>query len=169
MTKDRLIIRPANVSDAEGILALFNPIIGEEKDSSFETPLKIGKEIDFIYCLPERMIFHVAELEEKIVGFETIEQIIYHAHAEDHVGILGIRVDKSARRQGIGRRLFEATEIAAIAKGYEKIIGYVHTDNVGSQMFHHAMGFEIIGKHKNHVKMNGKYIDSLIFEKWLKH
>jgi len=51
--------------------------------------------------------------------------------------------------------------------GYEKIFAYVRGDNPSALATYQKHGFEIIGTAKKHAKIDGKYIDEILIEKFL--
>lgn len=84
-----------------------------------------------------------------------------------HVGVIGTFVDLEHRRQGVGRALFAAMFPVARAKGYEKLFTYVRADNVAALAAYQAQGFERIGIARQHAKVNGRYVDEVLIEKFL--
>ena len=164
-----LIIREASLEDAEAIVGIFNPIIEAGIYTAFDTPFTDEAERDYILNFPQRGIFHVAvsSQDHKIVGFQTMEPFATYTHAFDHVGVLGTFVDLSCRRQGISRKLFEATFDAARNKGYEKIFTFVRADNKAALAAYLTQDFRFVGTAKNQAKINGEYIDEIIIEKFL--
>ncbi|HJN16171.1 MAG TPA: GNAT family N-acetyltransferase, partial [Armatimonadota bacterium] len=126
-----LSIREARADDAGAIVRILNPIIESRVFTAFDTPFTVEAERRFIANLPTRGIFHVAirEPDQDLVGFQIMEPFANYTHAFDHVGTLGTYVDLGCRRQGIAKRLFEATFEAAPRKGYEKIFTFVRADN----------------------------------------
>jgi L-amino acid N-acyltransferase YncA len=96
-----------------------------------------------------------------------MEPFATYTHAFDHVGVLGTYVDLACRRQGIGRLLFEATFEAARHKGYEKAFTFVRADNVAALVTYLKHGFHIVGTAERQARVNGKYVDEIIIEKFL--
>ena len=120
-------IREARPDDAEAIVRILNPIIETGKYTIFDALLSVEAERRYIAELPQRAIFHVAQAldGDRIVGFQTMEPFSTYTRACDHVGVIATYVDLGCRRQGVGKRLFEATFDAARQKGYEKMFTYV--------------------------------------------
>ncbi|MBU0974473.1 GNAT family N-acetyltransferase [Patescibacteria group bacterium] len=88
--------------------------------------------------------FAAQDDNENIVGI--IEVII-----EPNVALLeAILVDHQLKRQGIGKKLIEYAEMFAKQQKCSKI--YLETnEGWGAEEFYKKMGYEITGKHKNHV------------------
>jgi L-amino acid N-acyltransferase YncA len=167
--KTVIVIRDASVDDAEGIIAVLNPIITARCYSALDTPVTVDEQRRFIREFPTRGVFHVAVDSEigRLVGLQDISPFATYTHAFDHVGVIGTYVDLSRRRQGIARRLFDATFEAARGKGYEKIFTYVRADNDAGLQAYLRQGFRVVGRAERHAKIDGRYIDEVVIEKRL--
>ena len=97
-----------------------------------------------------------------------MEPFAAYTGAFDHVGTLGTYVDLELRRQGVATRLFEATLDAAPRKGYEKIFTFVRADNPAALQTYLGQGFVVIGTAKGHARIDGRYIDEILIEKFLR-
>jgi L-amino acid N-acyltransferase YncA len=162
-----ITVREVRPQDALGIITILNPIIETKKYSVMVQTFTLEEEINFINTFPQRCIFHVAVYEDKVVGFQVIEPISTLTVAFDHVGIIGTYIDLTSRRQGISKKLFEATFMLARNKGFEKLTAYVRSDNTVALKTYQANGFDIIGIAKRQAKIDGKYIDEIFIEKFL--
>jgi L-amino acid N-acyltransferase YncA len=164
-----LLIRDATPDDAQALVGILNSIIQAGTYTVFDTPFSVEAEREYIVHFPPRGIFHVAlrRGDRKLVGFQSMEPFASYTHAFDHVGVLGTYVALPYRQQGIGRRLFQATFDAAICKGYEKIFTYVRADNPAALASYLGQGFEVVGTARRQAKINGKYVDEVIVEKFL--
>jgi L-amino acid N-acyltransferase YncA len=162
-------IREVRPTDASAIVDILNPIIEARTFTVLDTPLTVEGERAFIANFPARGVFHVAErsLDSRIIGIQDVEPFAGYTHALDHVGVIGTFIEKDFRRQGVGKRLFEATFDAARRKGYEKLFTYVRADNDAALSAYLAQGFSIVGSAKRHAKIDGRYIDETIIERLL--
>ncbi len=162
-----IIVREARLEDAQNIINILNPIIETKKYSVMVQTFTLGEETNFIKTFPERGIFHVATNEDKVVGFQVMEPISTLTAAFDHVGIIGTFIDLTLRRQGLSKKLFEATFRLAVNKGFEKLTAYVRSDNPVALKTYQSNGFDIIGIAKRQAKIDGNYIDEIFIEKFL--
>lgn len=164
-----LLVREVQIDDAEAIVSILNPIIEMGAYTAFDTPLTIETEREYILHFPQRGVFHVAvcRQEQKIVGFQSMEPFASYTHAFDHVGVLGTYVALSYRRQGIARSLFQAMFEVACRKGYEKLFTFIRADNTAALAAYINQGFQIVGTAKRQAKLNGRYIDEIIVERFL--
>jgi ribosomal protein S18 acetylase RimI-like enzyme len=160
-------IRSVTLDDAEGVLEVLNSVVQERKYSSFDKILTVKEERQFIASLGKRSGLFVAELEGRIVGFQTIEPFATYTSAMDHVGIMGTFVHADFRGQGIGRQLAEASFKFAREKGYEKAVIYVRASNKAAQKFYWKLGFVPKGMLEKQVKIDGEYDGEVFMEIFL--
>ena len=159
--------RPVALDDAKGVLEVLNSVVREQKYSSFDRILTVEEERQFIASLGERSGFFVAELDGRILGFQTIEPFATHTSAMDHVGIIGTFVHADFRGQGIGRQLAKASFKFAREKGYEKAVIYVRASNRAAQKFYWELGFVPKGTLEKQVKIGEEYDDEVFMEMFL--
>jgi L-amino acid N-acyltransferase YncA len=164
-----LFVREAQIDDAEAIINLLNPIIEAGVYTALTTPLSVEAEQEFILNFPRRGIFLVAVCrdEQKIVGCQDVQPFVTYSPAFDHVGVIATFVDLSHRRQGVGKNLFKATFEASRYKGYEKMFSFVRADNAAALAAYLNQGFYSIGTALKHAKINGRYVDEIMIERFL--
>lgn len=163
-----LIVRAAQLQDAEAIVGILNSIIATGAYTVFDKPLTVEAEQEYISQFPPRGVFHVAVCchEQKVVGFQSMEPFATYTHAFSHVGVLGTYVDLAYRRHGISKSLFKATFAAARCQGYEKLFTFVRADNEAALATYLNQGFQIVGTAKRQAKLNGMYVDEIIIERF---
>lgn len=169
MEEMKWFIRDVRDGDAQGVIEILNPIIEEGIHTVLDSPFSLEQERQFIQNFPENGVFLVAvNAKNSIIGgFQNLEPFSNYTKAFDHVGIISTYVKSKYQRQGIASKLFEATFNSAKAKGFEKIFTYVRSDNEAALATYERQGFQIIGTAKKHAKINGKYIDEILIEKFL--
>jgi RimJ/RimL family protein N-acetyltransferase len=74
-----------------------------------------------------------------------------------HGGTLGIGLLPKFRGRGIGRRLMQPTIDAAFAFGLTRIELTVREGNVNAIALYKSLGFEVEGRHRNAVCIEGEY------------
>ena len=155
--------------DAAGIVGVLNPIIESGEYTILDTPHTADAERDFIRGCSPRGVFLVAvdRSDGAIVGFQNMQPVASYTHALDHVGDVGTYVDLRRRRQGIATQLFRATFERARAKGYEKLFTLVRADNPAALQTYLHHGFLVVGIAKRHARVNGRYVDEILIEKFL--
>jgi L-amino acid N-acyltransferase YncA len=164
-----ILIRPVRLDDAEGVVAMWNPIIESGQYTSFDAPFTPEAERAYIESMSARHIFHVAERRHdgRIVGFQSGAPFPAFSNSFAHVSMLSTFVDMNFHRQGIAKRLFPVTFATARQMGFEKFFTYVRADNINGLATYLSQGFRIIGTAQRQAKMNGRYIDEIIIEKLL--
>jgi L-amino acid N-acyltransferase YncA len=164
-----LEIREATPDDAEGIVAILNPIIETGAYSVLDAPVTADAERAFIENCSPRGVFLVAidPVDRAVVGFQNTQPLVTYTHAFDHVGETGTYVDLARRRQGIATQLFQASFAMALDRGYEKIFTFVRADNPAALQTYLHHGFQVVGTARRHAKVRGQYIDETLIEKFL--
>ena len=163
------LVRDVQLEDAKAIIDILNPIIKSGTFTILDKPFSLEAEREFISAFPEAGIFHVAvdKDEQHIAGFQTIEPFASYTRFFDHVGVIGTYVDLNALRQGVASSLFHATFAAMRQKGYEKVFAYVRGDNPTALSAYQKHGFSVVGTAKKHAKINERYVDEIIIERFL--
>jgi L-amino acid N-acyltransferase YncA len=167
MTSD-LLIRRATPDDAAGIADVLNPIVAARIYSAMVTPVTEKTQREFIETLPPRSLLHVAvEPPGRIVGLQEVLPFCAGTASFDHVGVIGSFVALDRHRRGIGARLFAVTFDAARALGYEKLFAFVRADNEAGLRAYTGQGFRKIGTAAKHCKVDGRYVDEIVIERFL--
>jgi L-amino acid N-acyltransferase YncA len=160
-------IRPAGVTDAQGVVDVINSVIQEGGLTALYPTLTAEQEETFIQGLGPRSIMYVAELAGTILGVQTLEPLAPYTRAMDHVAVLGTYVYKNYRQQGVGSRLAERTMTFARQEGYEKAVVYVRAGNSAGQAFYRHIGFLPKAILERQVKIDGTYDDEVLMELFL--
>ncbi len=165
-----LSIRDVGPDDAEAVLQILNPIIEARTYTALERPYTVAEERAFIAEPPPRRIWKAAigKGDGRMLGYQILEPFAPYTAAFDHVATIGTFVDLSLRRQGIARRLFAATFEAAAKAGFEKFFTFVRSDNPAALATYLAQGFTVVGTARDHCRIDGRYIDEVMIERWLK-
>jgi L-amino acid N-acyltransferase YncA len=166
---DGLEIREATPDDAEGIVAVLNPIIETGAYTILDAPFTADAERAFIRNCSPRGVFLVAidRADGAVVGFQNTQPLVTYTHAFDHVGETSTYVDLSRRRRGIAKQLFQTSFARALDKGYEKIFTFVRGDNPAALQTYLHHGFHVVGTARRHPKVRGVYVDETLIEKFL--
>ena len=78
-----------------------------------------------------------------------------------HSGVLGMGVAASHRGQGLGSALLRATLEAAFARGITRVELVVRADNAAAIALYERHGFELEGRLRNYMIVDGAAYDAL--------
>lgn len=162
-----IIIRRATPDDAEAISAVWEVVCAERVYTAVNRPFTSQQEREYIVSLSSREAVFLAEVDGRVVGFQSLDLWAKYTDSFDHVGVLGTIILPEWRREGIGRRLAEHTLDFASANDYEKVVIYVRRGNTGAQAFYHSLGFAQRGVLVRQVKIDGRYEDQVFMELFL--
>ena len=104
------------------------------------------------------VLFFVAEENNSIVGFCYVKKKDIPDSELSHVGVLGIRILKEFRRQGLGTKLISKALNESKGK-FEIIEAYIMSINRASKSIFKKFGFRIWGTAPGYVKRGNRYID----------
>jgi RimJ/RimL family protein N-acetyltransferase len=161
-----VIIRPAEPSDAEALVAL-GRAVGSEPGGWLLTSSdwrSAGDERRYLKAIrryPNAAVY-VAETDEgEIVGRLSLSRDQHPSSS--HVADLGLMVAAGWRRQGIGRALLEAAVEWARDAGVRKLELHVFPHNEGAIKLYESFGFEREGYRRQHYRRStGDYVDAIL-------
>jgi ribosomal protein S18 acetylase RimI-like enzyme len=163
----QITIRRATSEDAESISAVWEVVCAERVYTAVNRPFTPQQERDYIVSLCDREGLFLAEVDGRVVGFQSLDLWAKYTDSFDHVGVMGTIILPKWRRKGIGRRLAEHTLDFARTSGYEKIVIYVRAGNAGAQAFYRGLDFVPKGVLARQVKIDGQYEDEVFMELFL--
>jgi L-amino acid N-acyltransferase YncA len=155
--------RPARTGDAAVIAAIHNQGI-EDRVATFETeprrPAGVAERIQ----AGELML--VAERHGEVLGFASVSP---YSTREVYAGVgeASVYVERGARGGGVGAALVESMAEAAKARGLHKLVGRLFTDNEASVALFRRHGFNEVGVHRRHSRLDGAWRDVLLVERLL--
>jgi RimJ/RimL family protein N-acetyltransferase len=79
----------------------------------------------------------------------------------NHIGELGMGVIDGHRGKGLGEQLIRTALDTAKRRGLTRIELTVRHTNIPAQRLYEKMGFQLEGKHKNAVLIDGEYFDHI--------
>ncbi len=159
-----MIIRPAEIQDIPVITAIWN----REVQNTAVTFTTQEKGTDDIAQMIETRAdaFLVAEQENMVLGFVTMSSFRTgpgYVHTAEH----SVHLDHAARGQGIGRKLLEALEIKARAKGIHVLVAAISGENPAAMQFHSACGYIKVGILPQVGRKFDRWMDLVLMQKIL--
>ncbi|HXR30838.1 MAG TPA: arsinothricin resistance N-acetyltransferase ArsN1 family A [Solirubrobacterales bacterium] len=157
-------VRSATVGDGEAICAIYNAAI-DERNSTFETTLRTAEDFGTRIGDP-RFPLLVSVAGNEVIGWAGLAP---YSDRQCYAGIgeASVYVDAPARGRGVGTELAKALASAAQRNGFHKMIGKLFTDNVASIRLVERCGFDSVGLHRRHGKLDGAWRDVLVVERLL--
>jgi len=157
---NELIIRPMLATDWESVANIYKEGI-DTGVATFETVVPSYESWDRSHMTICRF---VAESKEGINGWVAISPVssrcVYGGVAE-----VSIYISKSSRGKGVGRLLLEYLIKASEENGIWTLQSGIFPTNYGSIKLHEITGFRLIGKRERVGKLNGHWIDNVLFER----
>jgi L-amino acid N-acyltransferase YncA len=152
--------RPATPADAAAIATIYNQGIAD-RVATFETEPRSSEDIA-AWFQPDRLIV-VAEGTEGVAAFAA--SFPYSARP-CYAGIneFSVYVAREARGTGAGRAVLGALIETATAHGLHKLTSRVFPENTASRTLLKRLGFDEIGIHRRHAKLDGEWRDCVTVE-----
>ena len=164
---DNFQVRRLKVEDAEEISAIWRVICSERVYTAVNKPFTTEQEQKYITSLSKRECIFVADVEDQIVGFQSLDKWAVYSDSFDHVGVIGTFILPQWRKKNIGIKLAEYTFNFARNHYYEKIVIYVRATNSGAIEFYKKLGFVQKGVLSRQVKIENHYEDEIFMELFL--
>jgi len=160
-------IRKATPDDAESISYIWEVVCAERIYTAVSTPFTAKQESEYISSLSEREGLFVAEFNNKIVGFLSLDLWSEVIDSFKHVCTIGTFILPEWRGKEISYIL--ANHAFDFAKGndYIKIVVYVRKGNERAMKFYQSLGFHIKGELERQVLIDNVYENEVFMEKFL--
>jgi len=129
-------VRPAEAQDVTELATLYRLVLGDQGPNPGTT----------LSAMLERGLVLCAEEDGTLVGLGTARV------AADECEIHTVGVAPSARRAGIGRRLVEALERAAVQAGASSCFLEVREDNSAARALYTAAGYTQCGQRPKYYR-----------------
>lgn len=157
-------IRRAVPADAAQIAAVLETIAAERIHSAIDQAWTVEEEQRYLESLSAREGFNVAvDGAIGVVAFQSLD-LWSPLGSMAHVGQIGTFVLPAWRGQGVGRRLWRATEAMARAAGFRKLIAQVRGSNHAAQVFYSHLGFRECGRLTGQVTIDDVEDDVVLME-----
>lgn len=163
----RVHIRPAELTDAPALMAIYNPVV-ETSTATFDlVPRTLEEQREWLADRSGARIVLVAEDEQgTVVGYAALspyrDRAAYSTTVEDSV-----YVHDEHHGRGIGRLLLEAIVDAARAHGFHAVMARIVADHEASIALHAVCGFEVVGHEREVGRKFGRWLDVTLMERLL--
>jgi L-amino acid N-acyltransferase YncA len=152
--------RAATPSDATAIAAIYNQGIAD-RVATFETESRSPDDI-VAWFTPGRLIM----VAEGLAGVVAFAAAFPYSTRPCYAGIneFSVYVVREDRRSGAGRAVLTALIAAAAAHGLHQLTSRVFPENLASRGLLRQLGFDEIGIHRRHGKLDGTWRDCVVVE-----
>jgi L-amino acid N-acyltransferase YncA len=154
------VIREATPADAEAIAAIHNDGIAE-RVATFQTEVQTTE--DAMKRMENGLGVVVAELDGSVVAWASAAPYERYPYYDGIVEVT-VFVGLEARRRGIGRALLRALAVKAKENGRYKLFGKIFATNEPSVALFKAAGYEEVGVHRRHGRLDGEWRDVVLVE-----
>ncbi len=142
------VVRPARAEDAEGILAIYAPIVRETTISFEVEPPTVEEMKGRIEKTTAKLPWLVCESRGGMLGYAYASRHRERAAYQWSVDV-SVYVAAESRGRGIGRRLYTPLLGMLEDLGYYSALAGIALPNAASVGLHEAMGFQPIGIYRN--------------------
>jgi RimJ/RimL family protein N-acetyltransferase len=154
-------IRPITDSDIIGYHRAVDQVAREKSFLSVSEAFTLAETKAFVENnIANNYPHYVASNVDDVVGWCDIipkRKNSFHAHE----GRLGMGLLADFRHQGIGSRLLQTTLQSAVAFGLTRIELGVWASNINAIALYKKFGFEMEGRHRNAIRVDGRFFDLL--------
>jgi ribosomal protein S18 acetylase RimI-like enzyme len=168
----KVTLRLIESTDINGIWKNFNDVV----DEGIYLPAftRVTSEWEKTNWFQELLLnnnFCIVAIDQKndstqtVVGQCTIEKLEWEAG--DHVGILGILIQKEYRNIGLGQALIKVAIEEARRRGKQKLILSTFATNQMGIALYQRCGFHIVGRYYKQYKMRDGFVDEILMENWI--
>ncbi|MFX1375320.1 MAG: GNAT family N-acetyltransferase [Promethearchaeota archaeon] len=160
-------IRKAILDDAKSISQIWEVVCAERIYTAVSTPFTAKQEREYLSSLSEREGIFIAEFNNKVVGFLSLDLWSKAIDSFKHVGTIGTFILPDWRGKGIGYNLADHTFDFAKTNDYEKIVIYVRKGNERAIKFYQNLGFVLKGELERQVLIDDVYEHEVFMEKFI--
>jgi len=160
----RLLVRPAKLSDLKAITEIYNEAI-LTTNATFDIELKTVAEqrVWFKHHGPRQPIL-VAELDGAVVGWASLSEWSDRCAYTDTAEI-SVYIKQEYRSQGIGKKLMTAIMREGERIGLHTVIARITEGNQSSIHLHKEAGFEDIGVMREVGRKFGQLLDVRLMQR----
>lgn len=155
-----ILIRRARISDAQGMIDVFNPIIRAGGTTAIEDEYSLDAQRAFLQAIGPREACHIA-FDQKISAIVGFQSHATHEQLPDDIADIATFVRADQKGRGIGRLLSEATFVTAHKDGYSAINATIRADNFGGLAFYTRIGFRDHSVKRAAPLASGRMVDRI--------
>ena len=156
-------IRPALVSDASAISAIYEPFVCHTPVSfEIDAPSVAEMERRIVKC-SETHGYFVAEQADQVLGFAYASEYRIR-HSYQNSAEISVYLVPEAHGRKLGWALYDALIAHLIKRGFHTVIGVITIPNHRSERMHEAYGFTHVGTLKDVGRKFGNWHDTAFYQ-----
>jgi L-amino acid N-acyltransferase YncA len=163
----KLVVRVASIGDIEQIAEIYNQGI-EDRIATLETNVKTVDEMkQWLTIRSERHKVLVLEGENRVVKGWASLNIFNTRECYQGVADLSIYIRREERSKGLGTKLLSSLiEVAKQVDFYKMVLTTLAVNSIGHKLYN-SLGFTKVGTYVKQGRLDGKWVDVHVMEKFL--
>ncbi len=164
-----IVIRPATVTDAEAMRAIYNREVTTATSTFDLVPRSLEDQQRWIAARSGAFSAIVAvggPAPGRVMGFGALsaykDRAAYSTTVEDSV-----YVDRELTRGGVGTLLLSKLVEIATASGFHTVIARIEASGVASRALHAKCGFELVGVERQVGRKFNRWLDVAVMQRML--
>lgn len=158
-----MYIRPAEISDAAQIAAIYNAEV-ERSTATFDlVPRTIDEQKTWLIERSGAHAVLVAVIDDIVVGYASLSKFrdrpAYNTSVESSV-----YVDSDSRGKGVAAQLMAELLTTATSHGFHTVIARIADSQEASLGLHSKLGFELVGVEREIGRKFGRWLDVSVMQ-----
>lgn len=158
-----LEVRPAGPHDAAAIGAIYDEAVTTGVATFAAGPHTAGERRAWLAARPARAPVFVGVHDGEVRAWSALAPLT-HRSWYGGVAEYTVHVARRARGQGLGARMLAHLIGVAGGYGYWKLVGMIISDNAPGLGLARDAGFRVVGTHRGHAPMGGRWRDVTVVE-----
>ncbi len=160
------LIRPARPHDAGALGAIYDEGVRSGVATFATGAHDEAERRRWLAARSARAPVFCGEAHGRVVAWSALAPLS-HREWYDGVAEYTVYVTSSARGRGLGRQMLDHLLETAPTRGYWKLVGMIMVDNRAALALARTAGFRVVGAHRAHARVAGRWRDVAIVERHL--
>jgi phosphinothricin acetyltransferase len=154
-------IRPATITDAAAIAAIFNTYLGK---ATMVLHPRSAADYKAIISTEKTAVYVGLDAQGQVAGFAYVKP--YSDRGGYRLaGEVTIFIAEKATGSNLGSKLYDQLLPLTDTLGYRHLTAKIWANNMGSIRFHKRYGFRLVGTQVGIGWVNGRRVDTVLMEK----
>lgn len=162
MNSEKQTIRLATIEDLPAIVEIYNLSIPGRLATADTEPVTVESRLDWFHSHKENRPLYIIEENGSVIAFLSFKSF-YGRPAYSITAEIGIYIHSDHQKKGLGKILLQKAIAISPDLKLENLLGFIFGHNEPSIRLFKNFGFTAWGTLKEVGKMDGKYVDLIIF------